>query len=338
MRVSVFITVALSLGSQSGCSPTQAQLGRPAGSTRVATYNIQWFSEDANPGRIKNLKSVVSQIRPDVIALQEIESRKSLTQLFGNEWSIGIPDDTDERQELAIAVRRPYALVSSELLFEGPVFEHAFPGGRDVLRCVVQTPQGKALIVYVVHMKSRSGGRKSTDARREAACGLLAGYLRGRSDETNVIVLGDFNDAPDDTSVRILQTGDLTAPSEEASRPLLINLCSPLWDNDTVTEGLVDLYRGQALQPRVTGAKSDNARLRGQDYRFPQDARVPQTLFDQILVSPSLKKATAKVYSGLDALRGSKGKTSKSDVSVEYTEKGDLASDHLPVYADVFVP
>lgn len=335
MKVGKWTCLAWIFLSLTGCSVGRADQGRPNGSTRIATYNIQWFSEDANAKRVENLKSVLNHIRPDVVGLQEIQSRRALDQIFGPEWSIGMADDQAEDQELAIAVRKPYVLVSSELLFEGPVFEDAFPGRRDVLRCVIQTPRGGLLVAYVVHMKSRVGGRKTTDARREAAAALLAGYVRGHVEESNFVVMGDFNDTPDDTSVRILETGDLSGGK---GGRLLTNLCSPLWDQDVVTEGLTGGRLGAEVNPKAKGAKSDNARLRGRDYEFPAEARVPQALFDQILVSRPLAKTRAIVYAGPDALTGQAGRTSKTDDGTLYKLKGDLASDHLPVFADVWIP
>lgn len=313
------------------------------GLTRVMTYNIEWFSEDADPGRIANLKQVLAETAPDVVGLQEIQSRKALEQVFpASEWQIGIADDPKEAQELAVAVRKPHVLVGSELVFQAPALDGAFPNRRDVLRAVVQTPAGAQLVVYVVHMKSRSGGRKATDWQREMAAGLLASFLVGRQGEPNYVVLGDFNDAPDDRSVNILETGDLFAKPGPAAPRVLHNLTEGLADRDYVTYGVHDFYEeGKKAEAVAKGAKEENARLRGQDYRYPDDVRVKQTFMDQVLASPALAKAwTGKVavFSGAPALRGTKGRTRLVDGTPEYSEKGTLASDHLPVYADLRVP
>ncbi len=308
------------------------------------TYNVEWFSEDANPGRVSNLKAVLDETAPDVVGLQEIQSRKALGQVFGGEWQIGMTDDPDDAQELAIAVRKPHVLVSSEMVFPGPTFEEFFPNGRDALRAVVQTPSGRRLIVYVLHLKSRRGGRMQTDFQREGAAGLLAAYIAARPDERNVVVLGDLNDTPNDRSARILATGDLTVPAGDAKPPrwLLQNLMTPLWDEDYVTIGVSSLFQGSALVPRVPGAKADSDRLRGVDYRFPDDVRVRQTLFDQILASPAVAKTARErptVFAGPAAMRGQGGRVVVEEGRpVQYTEKGDRASDHLPVYVDVAVP
>ncbi|MCW5935804.1 MAG: endonuclease/exonuclease/phosphatase family protein [Fimbriimonadaceae bacterium] len=329
----------VSLLAATSCHDQSRAQATPRATARVATYNIEWFSEGASPSRINRLKSVVQNLNADVIALQEIQSRKALQQVFGEGWDISIADLPEENQELALVVRKPFVLVNYELVFKGPLFEDAFPGGRDVLRAVVQAPTGKRLVFYVVHMKSRGGGRRQTDPRREAAAGLLASFIAARYTEKDVVVLGDFNDAPDDRSLKILETGDLLAQAGDSGAPtkFLRNLNLDAWKNDAVTFGLHELYTGRAVAARVPGAKADNARLRGQDYRYPDDVKVRQIMFDQILVSPSLADgaAPAQVYSGGDALEGKKGSVKVADEKVSYEQLGDLASDHLPVSAEI---
>ena len=91
--------------------------------------------------------------------------------------------------------------------------------------------------------------------------------------------------------------------------------------------------------PVAPGAKADNDRLRGKDYSFPADVKVTQSLFDQIFVSPVMAKGleSVSVYSRADALRGDGGRTSVDEATgrARYDEKGDRASDHLPVLAIV---
>lgn len=320
------------------CQQGSAQPPRSGGVVRVATYNLQWFSESANPARIKNIKSVLGKLAPDIVGLQEIESEKALRQVFDGSWELGIADDPASYQELAIAVRRPYMLVSAQLLFDSPNLDDAFPEARDVLRAVIQTPTSRQLVVYVVHMKSRLGGRQSTDWQREMAAGFLATYIRGKSQEPNVVVLGDFNDAPDDVSLNILESGDLNSRAGKNPRnTVLVNLCDPLADKDVTTEGVYKLFSGSELSPVVRGSRDENGRLRGKNYEFPADVNIQQTLFDQILVGPQLvsNQTRAVVYCGPEALRGKPGRTRKDGSRAVYIEKGDLASDHLPVYADI---
>ncbi|MGE0001462.1 MAG: endonuclease/exonuclease/phosphatase family protein [Fimbriimonadaceae bacterium] len=310
---------------------------------RVMTYNIEWFSEDANPERVSNLKAVLEAVKPDIVGMQEIQSRKALEQVYdAKEWQLGLDDDPKEAQELAIAVRRPLVLVGSEMVFRGPALDRAYPNGRDALRAVIQTPTGGQIVVYVLHMKSRSGGRRTTDVQREMACSLLSAYIAHRPEEPYVIALGDMNDAPNDRSVNILETGDVLAKAGASKPRVLFNLTEGLADRDQVTYGLDDLYQdGETLSPVVKGAKAENDRLRGQDYRYPADVRIVQTFMDQIFASPRMARAwtgTVQVFTGAPAMRGSKGRTQMADGVPNYTQKGSLASDHAPVYADFRSP
>ncbi|MBL8065099.1 MAG: endonuclease/exonuclease/phosphatase family protein [Chthonomonadaceae bacterium] len=319
-----------------GCSTGRSQSGRDTSVTRLMTYNIQWFSEEASEERINRIKKILLKVSPDIVGLQEIQSKRALLQVFGNEWQIGIKDDPNQNQELAIAVRKPFVLVSANLVFEDPGFDIGFPEERDALRCVVQTPSGQQLVVYVVHMKSRRGGRIETDPQRVAGCGLLAAYIRSMSAEKNVAVVGDFNDAPNDQSLQVLESGDLMAKGGGSdNHRLLTNLMDPLWRQDFATLGVESANPGQ--KPRFPGAKADNDRLRGRTYRFPDDVKVTQALFDQILVSQPLSKGATTPVIFLDPLatEGESGTTTVDDAGVHYESKGTRASDHLPVFVDI---
>lgn len=303
---------------------------------RVATWNLEWFSEDALPERIENVKSVLGTIKPDIIGVQEVQSLKALKQVFGDEWETATVDAEPEDQEPCIAVRKPYKIEEFAPVFKDEFYDFAFPGKRDVLRAVISAPGGAKFSVYVCHMKSRSGGRLQTDPQREMAAALLAGYISGHQSE-NTIVLGDMNDAPDDRSMNILESGDLLIKGGENSPGrLLVNLCDPLYRKDYVSFGLKPDLAG----PVIEFSRSENERTRGIDYKYPQDLKVTQILFDQILVSPRLAEgATPKIYNGADTLRGSFGRTRKDDNGrAVYSKKGTRPSDHCPVYVDLTVP
>ena len=315
--------------------------------TRVMTYNIQWFHRGDSLERVNNIKSVIKNINPDVIGFQEIEGKAAIMQVLDeSEWTIGFKDLPEEFQEVGIAVKKPYRLESYEFVFDTQHLDYPFPGKRDVLKCVLRNPKGVQFIVYVHHMKSRSGGRMQTDAQRCMAAGMLASYIANQNDK-NVVVMGDFNDAPNDRSANILESGDVLAKAGiRGEYKLLANLTEDIFEKDYVTIGLHSMYNGQpGVNAKVVGAKAENDRLRDRDYRFPQDVKITQTFFDQIFASPSIfaRGTDCRVYDGEDAFRGLPGRVRVMENqqtgarSVEYTENGTLASDHLPVYADITV-
>ncbi|MBL8049429.1 MAG: endonuclease/exonuclease/phosphatase family protein [Chthonomonas sp.] len=313
---------------------------------RVASYNLEWFGEGATAERIANINSVLSNLKPNVIGLMEVQSKAAVAQLFpaGGDWQVGIQDDPTEPQELAIAVRKPFKLVEWELVFTRPLFNPMFPNRRDVIRAIVEAPNGRQVPVYVLHLKSRSGGRMQTDLQREAAAGMLASFLYGLSGtEKDYIVMGDFNDSPDDRSVNILESGDLMCPAGAGTpQKVCINLAQDLYAKDYVTHGLERVFKGEDMTPIVTGASASNDNVRGKDYKFPDDVPVTQILFDQILVSPKLAKEVPgkmQIYAKADSIRGKGPRVKVTDQPdgtrlVEWLEKGTQASDHQPVYAD----
>lgn len=324
-----------------GQSASAQALPREPAATRFASYNIQWFSEDSNPGRLLNLKTIIERLDAQVICLQEIQSKKALEQIFNQDWQIAIADLPTEDQETAVVVKKPLKLIESGLIFTTKDLDYAFPGGRDVMRAVVETPSGEKFTVYSIHAKSRRGGRIPTDLQRQMAAGMLSSYIKWKG-EPNVVVAGDFNDSPYDLSLNILETGILNStpgalPAD--ATPNLINLFESIYSNDGVSIGLQDKYEGTDMIPRVNGAAAENEKFRGKVYRYPQDLAVTQTLFDQILVSTELKKKFANkvgIYSRAEALRGTLGRVRRDNATgvTTYLEKGSLASDHLPVFAD----
>ena len=219
---------------------------------RVADYNIKFLSVadlNAKPQRKQRLKAVIEELKPDIVALQEIKDRQALEELFEpNTWSILIDDDSGDDQDLAIVVRRPLKFKDrtdldaddADFLFPGPTFENLFRNRRDVLVGVVEIPgETEPLHVMVVHEKSRLGGRAVTDPVREGAARALVQKLDRDYEDKRFILLGDFNDNPDDKSLNILETGDIDAQggAEENESAFLSNPAERLVALDHVSHG-----------------------------------------------------------------------------------------------------
>ncbi|HRI42865.1 MAG TPA: endonuclease/exonuclease/phosphatase family protein [Fimbriimonadaceae bacterium] len=333
-RLGLVLLLALAIAGSVFAQPSRA---------RFVTYNIEWFGAEAAPERVQRIKNVVKSLDADVVALQEIQSLDALRQIFDDEWTLHGQDEPDEDQDVAIAVRKPFRVESAGNLFRAPELDEAFPGKRDVLQAIVVAPSGEKFRVYVLHNKSRSGGRIKTDRQREMAMGMLSAWIAGRPDDSH-IVLGDMNDCPDDVSVNILESGNVRAPAgrHQWEKPLLVNLAEPLYDADGVTHGLYKLFKGEAMmEARVSGAKEENERLRDKEYRFPADVKVEPILFDQILISPNLsaRAGPASIFASKDALEGEAGRTEKDAAGkAVYRIKATRASDHLPVFVDIDLP
>ena len=78
---------------------------------------------------------------------------------------------------------------------------------RDILHVWGEVINGERLDVFVCHFPSRSGGEKETEpGRLEAALFLrkLCDSLYRINPETNILIMGDFNDTPSDKSIQTL--------------------------------------------------------------------------------------------------------------------------------------
>lgn len=309
------------------------------GTYRIASWNLGWMLEEVGEARCARVRSVVEQLSPHVLAIQEVESKAAALRVLPTGYEVTMIDDPREEQELALAVRKPFRLVGeAEMHYAESRHDDAFPSRRNTISVLVDGPGGERFRFYVVHYKSRSGGRLETDAARVGASRLLLDLMRSRNDN-QVVVLGDFNDTPGDRSVNVLESGEYN-PAGDDPHPgrHLVNLFQPLYEADYVSQGFFRAYRGSVAEPVMRGASADNERLRGVDYRFPRDVKVTQALFDQILVSPGLsaRVASVGVFVSETALKGTPTEVrQRSDDTWDVARQGTLPSDHLPVFADI---
>jgi len=306
---------------------------------RVATYNIKYLDDgvvDQGDRRDKLIR-VIAELDADVVALQEIKSRSALEKIFDeDDWYLIIDDDSNDRQNLALAVRKPLLPVghsdgldaeTDDFLFPDQADNQAFPKRRDVLCVQIRTPITEVEFwVMVVHAKARAGGRAATDERRGLAARMLVQRLETEFDEEHYILLGDFNDNPDDRSLNILESGNPYAMGgpEMVQGPFLINLAETLCAEDVVNHGLksndidTDSNRVVTVAP---DSRDINNEQRG------TDTYTGDILFDQILIPfHMLGNYVDDSIAVLDHPDGVLGNNTTR------------ASDHLPVYADfVFV-
>jgi endonuclease/exonuclease/phosphatase family metal-dependent hydrolase len=300
---------------------------------RVASYNIKFLStEVASQGdRRTKLQEVIRRLDADVIGLQEIADRAALNLIFPpSEWHIVIDDDSGDTQDVAVVVRKPLRIVGvaadldaddQNFLFPGAANNTLFPNRRDLLFVEIGFPnQTGTFFVMVHHAKARVGGRATTDPRREGAAEAIVNTLKDRFEDKNFILLGDFNDNPDDRSLNIMETGDPSALGgpEEIDGPFLLNLMEPLVAEDQVSHGR---NSADIVDDRVNTVDS-GSRERNDDARGTNQ-NTGDILFDQLLIPGWMGdlyvEDSARVFD--------------QEVAVEGNNT-TRASDHLPVYAD----
>jgi len=208
----------------------------------------------------------------------------------------------------------------SDFLFPDSTF---FPDDRDVLRLFVKVPELDGEIeILNHHAKSRYNGRVYSEVRRIEATSEIVDYLRAQSESPYAIVLGDFNDNPDDASVKTLELG-YRADRNYESNPgsFLVNLAEPLLIEDIVSYGLNSRNdKNGAVDPTIIGSRDDNY------LNYSDEHEVTKALYDQILVTPNL--ATASHLSRMELIKDSVAVTGNSDTR---------ASDPTPPFMSTYL-
>lgn len=249
---------------------------RPA-RIRVCTYNIQNFGDGQNDpaGRTAEqarrqarlAAALLSQIRPDIILVQEVENARALAML-NRHFAVPYPvahatdfgDGGKSYEPLNLGVLSRIPLEQRAEIDFGPLRGRHRPP-RGLLRFVVDLGDGRLLLVYNVHLKSNWGNRARNVAKRRHALRLLREDVRRVRQQRN------------DAAWEILVAGDMnTDPAASSFR-----------DDRTLAElkGWTDLWRGRASEERVT------LPTRYGDERF----EFPPAAFDRFVVSPELTRA-----------------------------------------------
>ena len=200
----------------------------------VASYNIlNLFDDQDDPyhndeftpvkprAELERLAKVIRAVSPDVLALQEVESRGYLGRLLevflgdlGYQHVVHYEGNDLRGIDVCLVSRVPV----------GPVRSHrhvSFPDGegrpmhfnRDLLCVEIQPPGGRPFEVWVVHLKSKSGGEAAETMRVGEARyvrQLLDKRLQANPEE-RIIVCGDFNDYWDSTAVKTIVGSGTTA-------------------------------------------------------------------------------------------------------------------------------
>lgn len=187
--------------------------------------------------KTEKIARVIEELgHPEILGLAEIENRRVLLELC-NQFKSNMPkymithfDSPDPRGiDVALLHREPWRFVSSDTLCVKGASPESWQS-RDILHVALRDPQGVDLHVFVNHWPSRSGGVQASEPKRIAASLRLSEAIRElltREPNARLVVMGDFNDLPEDRSVKLLTDSIL----DSQGAPVLINVSSSLQKN-----------------------------------------------------------------------------------------------------------
>jgi endonuclease/exonuclease/phosphatase family metal-dependent hydrolase len=257
---------------------------------------------------------------PALVALCEVENRKVLNDLITRTplskypYHIVHKESPDLRGIDAALLYRSDYLRCIRKQFIRVRFPDNRKRTRDIVYATLLTRNKDTLHIFVNHWPSRSGGQRKSDPARMLAASLLRNKVDSifsRNPLANIIITGDLNDGPTDSSVlRQLNALPDTAQKKPSN---LFNLSAYKLQEETGTIK----YQGR------------------------------WSVFDQIIVSGGLLRPGNKLRTDADKCRifradylfepdtrYSSNKPFRTYVGQQYNNG---FSDHLPVYLDILL-
>ena len=196
----------------------------------LPTAANQWNAERYE-SKLKNMAKVIDSIAPDILGVVEVENAFVLEDLrkhcssmqisqsgvvenddrkpLGSDFEIVHRESPDVRGiDVALIYNRKKFYTTGVYMI--PVALADGYATRDIMRVhLVERLTGDSLAIFVNHWPSRRGGAASAASRLAAAAALSQNLQNNPTIPANFIILGDFNDDPEDASITEgLQAGD----------------------------------------------------------------------------------------------------------------------------------
>ncbi|MDD4778217.1 MAG: hypothetical protein PHV53_08010 [Fermentimonas sp.] len=286
--------------------------------------------------KLRNITSVITAVggmhSPALAGLCEVENDSVMHDLINHSplWAQGydyvITDSPDIRGiNIALLYQRHQFKLLGSTEYEIKLKEKNRRPTRNILHATGLIINSDTLDVFVCHFPSRSGGEKETEqARIESALVLRerVDSLLSKRDIANIIIMGDFNDQPDDKSMsESLQASSIDILSE-------YKLSEIDYDKE-----LFNLFRSSDIEK---DRDKGTYKYQGKWY-----------INDHIIVSGNLlnpkspvnvKNNEVNIYNGDFLLEDDKKYYGKKPFRTNLGPRYNNGfSDHLPIYTDLII-
>ena len=299
-----------------------------ASSSRIMTYNILNYSNDDS--REQNYISILDLVQPELIVVQEILGQNGydnfkadvLDILEPGEWSSAPFINQSAQQDIALFYNQDiFTFISTQ-----PIYTAQSSGTRDVIEWVMtHNSSSLEFNIYGVHLKASSGANNAAQRLEEVT--ILRNHLNTLDPNKKFIVAGDFNIYSNNSNSE--PAFDMLTTESGNSQGQLFDPINRIgnWHNNS---SFADVH---TQSPRTTqfGGGANG----GMDDRF-----------DWLFISGSMLSTGSDIHYIEDTYEvvGNDGNHfndainngSNSSVSSQIANALHSASDHLPVYMDVW--
>jgi endonuclease/exonuclease/phosphatase family protein len=220
---------------------TENSIERPEWLAKEIARELKGWTQEVLEMKLNQLCWVIQQINnmqgPDILGVCEVENKTVLEKLLGKleipgrDYKI-LHQDTKDSRGIDIAFiydgnkyEQMGEIYSLELMKRNAT--------RDIVQVQLQTQAGNELILLGNHWPSRSGGQYKSEPYRIMAGESLSYFLRRimeiKGNDASIVVMGDFNDAPFDRSLREYALSCVGSKKVSYGKnPYLLNLMWPL--------------------------------------------------------------------------------------------------------------
>ena len=299
-----------------------------ASSVRVMTYNLLNFSNENE--REGDFIDIIEYIEPDIIIAQELIGQTGFSNFKSDvldiispeAWSAAPFTNQTAQQDIGLYYRSD----NFDILGTNIIYSAQSSGTRDVIEWSLEHIQsGVNFTVYGVHFKASSGSSNAQERAEEAT--ILREYLNNLPEGSYFIVGGDFN----------------IYSNSSSSEPAFDILTQVMDDNDGQLFDPIDRIGHWHNNSSYADVHTQSPRTSSFGGGAPggMDDR-----FDWLFISQRLLDQSSSMYYIEDTYWafGNDGNHfndainngSNSSVSNELANSLHNASDHLPVYMDVW--
>jgi endonuclease/exonuclease/phosphatase family metal-dependent hydrolase len=205
---------------------------------RLATFNVlnlfdnkddPYRDDDSTPAKprtqLESLAALMREVNADVWALEEVENRGYLQRYLevflpdlGYRHVVHFEGNDNRGIDVCVVSRIPIGPVTSQRHREFPGPDgNPMSFQRDILQVVLEPRQGSPFEMWVVHLKSNSGGSEAAEPIRLAEARMLRRLLDerlSREADAKIVLCGDFNDVLESATITtIVGQGDYALQS-----------------------------------------------------------------------------------------------------------------------------
>ena len=299
-----------------------------ASNARIMTYNILNYQDDNN--REDDYIEIIDFVDPDILMIQEIISQTGFTNfksdvldiLEPGAWTGATFTNQSAQQDIALFYKHD----NFSFLSTTTINTASSSGLRDVVEFVmIHDPSGIEFNIYGVHFKASSGDSNASQRLNEAT--VLRNYLNGLSEGTPFLVVGDFNiysNSSNDEPAFDMLTGSSGNNNGRLFDP--IDRIGPWHNNSSYSDVHTQSPRTQSFGGGANGGMDDRF-----DWLF-----VCESILNQESDMHYIEESYWAVGNDGNHFNDAINDGNNASVSDAIADALHNASDHLPVYMDIW--